>query len=317
VLLSIVVPSYNEQASLPLFWHELSGVLATLACDSEVIFVDDGSKDATLDEVKTMAQQDARIKYVSFSRNFGKEAAIYAGLEAAAGDYVALMDADLQDPPALLPQLLEAVASGEADVARVRRVSRTNEPPIRSAFARLFYRLINKFGDVELVDGARDYQVMNRKVVNAILSLREYNRFFKGISSWVGYRTRWFAYENVERAAGETKWSFWSLTKYAIEGIVSFSEAPLALASFTGVTSFALAILFIIFIVVRKLAFGDPVSGWASTVCIILLIGGLQLLCIGILGQYLSRTFLETKHRPIYLVNETNIKKLDDKDRVV
>jgi glycosyltransferase involved in cell wall biosynthesis len=306
--LSIVVPCYNEQESLSPFWEEVSAVVSTMPCheETEFIFVDDGSRDKTLPQLKNLAAADARVKYISLSRNFGKESAIYAGLSAASGDYVALMDADLQDPPSLLPEMLSEVAGG-VNVARVRRVDRSNEPVIRSAFARLFYRIINRISDVELVDGARDYQVMDRKVVNAILSLREYNRFFKGISSWVGYKTKWLEYQNIERVAGETKWSFCSLARYAIEGIVSFSAAPLAIASVTGVLSFVVALLSILFIVVRKLIFGDPVSGWASTVCIILLIGGLQLLCIGILGQYQSRTFMEAKHRPIYIASETNV----------
>lgn len=307
--LSIVVPCFNEEDTIRSFVQEADNALNGRE-SVEYIFIDDGSGDDTLGVLKELADDDARIRYVSFSRNFGKEAAIFAGLEHSSGDYVAVMDADLQDPPAMLPILLDAVAGNGADsfdIARMRRKNRKGEPPVRSLCARIFYRIINVLSGIELVDGARDYQVMKRCVVDAILQMREYNRFFKGISSWVGFRTRWFEYENIQRAGGRTSWSFTDLVRYAVEGIVAFSTKPLQIASWIGTVCFIIALSMILFIVVRTLAFGDPVSGWPSTICAILLIGGLQLLCIGILGQYLSRAYLETKHRPIYLARESNI----------
>ena len=272
----------------------------------EFIFVDDGSKDQTLALLRDFAKKDDRVKYLSFSRNFGKEAAIYAGLENAQGDYVAVMDADMQDPPSLLPEMYTTLQSGEYDCVATRRVNRDGEPPIRSFFARQFYRLINRISDADIVDGARDFRLMKRQMVNAILSMQEYNRFSKGIFGWVGFKTKWLPFQNVERIAGETKWSFWKLFKYSIQGIVAFSTAPLAIASITGVLSCIIAFLMVIYIIIKTLIFGDPVGGWPSTICIILFLGGIQLFCIGILGQYLAKTYLETKQRPIYILKETN-----------
>ena len=261
--------------------------------------------------VKEMAAQDERVKYISFSRNFGKEAAMYAGFSKAAGDYVTLMDADLQDPPALLPEMVKAVEEEGYDSVATRRVTRKGEPPIRSFFARRFYALMRRISKTEIVDGARDYRLMTRQFVNSLLELGEYNRFSKGLYGWVGYKTKWLEYENVERAAGETKWSFWKLLLYSIEGIVAFSEAPLAIAAVSGLLFCFIAFLFIVFIVVRTLLFGDPVAGWPSLICVILMIGGIQLFCIGILGKYLSKTYLEVKNRPIYICKESNIRESD------
>ena len=302
----IVVPCYNEEEALPLFYQEATRVAGEMSgIDFEFVFIDDGSRDNTLSVLRRLAAADRRVRFVSFSRNFGKEAGMLAGLEAATGDYVALMDADLQDPPALLPELYRAVTEEGYDCAATRRTTRAGEPPIRSFFARLFYRLIHKISDADIVDGARDYRLMRRAVVDAILSMREYNRFSKGIFGWVGFRTKWIPFVNVERVAGETKWSFWKLFRYSLEGIVAFSTVPLALASVLGVLLCLIAFVFILVVLVKTLAFGDPVGGWPSMICVILFLGGVQLLCIGILGQYLSKTYLETKRRPIYLVRET------------
>ena len=273
--------------------------------DFEFVFIDDGSKDNTLPELRRLAAADSRVRFVSFSRNFGKEAGMLAGLEAATGDFVALMDADLQDPPSLLPELYRAVTEEGYDCAATRRTTREGEPPIRSFFARMFYRIINKISDADIVDGARDCRLMRRRVVDAILSMREYNRFSKGIFGWVGFKTKWVPFVNVERVAGETKWSFWKLFLYSLEGIVAFSTVPLALASVLGVLVCLAAFVFVVVVLVKTLAFGDPVGGWPSMMCVILFLGGVQLLCIGILGQYLSKTYLETKRRPVYLVRET------------
>ncbi len=304
-LLTLVVPSYNEEEAIPLFYEEALRVEKELTdIDIEYLFVDDGSRDETMRVVKELNARDPRVHYVSFSRNFGKEAAIYAGLENAAGDYVAILDADLQDPPSLLPEMLEAVENEGYDCVGSRRVTRKGEPPIRSFFARCFYKLMGKISSSEVVDGARDFQLMNRKVVNAILAMGEYNRFSKGIFGWVGFKKKWLEYENVERAAGETKWSFWKLFVYALDGIVAFSTAPLVIASFMGMLFCLIAFVAIIFIIIRTVIFGDPTSGWPSMVCIIMLVSGIQLLCIGILGQYLAKTYLETKRRPLYLVEE-------------
>ncbi|MBR5637891.1 MAG: glycosyltransferase family 2 protein [Pseudobutyrivibrio sp.] len=304
-LLTIIVPCYNEEESLPIFYEAIRDVEPKLpTVDIEFLFVDDGSKDKTLEVCRQLHEKDERVHYVSFSRNFGKEAGIYAGLEKSKGDYVVIMDADLQDPPALLPEMLGYIESGECEVVATRRVDRKGEPPIRSWFARKFYRLMNKISSTDIVDGARDYQMMTRKVVNAILSMKEYNRFSKGIFGWVGFKRKWLEFENVERVAGETKWSFWKLFLYAIDGIVAFSTAPLIMASIFGLIMCLVAFLFIVVIIVRTLVFGDPTSGWPSMVCIILLVSGIQLLCMGILGQYLSKAYLETKNRPIYLVQE-------------
>ncbi len=304
-LLTIIVPCYNEEESLPIFYktvHEMEDKLSSV--NLEFLFVDDGSKDKTLDVCRELHSKDERVHYVSFSRNFGKEAGIYAGLEKAKGDYVVIMDADLQDPPAMLPEMLGYIESGEYECVATRRVDRKGEPPIRSWFARKFYKLMNKISSADIVDGARDYQMMTRKVVDAIVSMKEYNRFSKGIFGWVGFKRKWLEFENVERVAGETKWSFWKLFIYALDGIVAFSTAPLIMASIFGVIMCAIAFIFIIVIIVRTIAFGDPTSGWPSMVCIYLLVSGIQLFCVGVLGQYLSKAYLETKNRPIYLVQE-------------
>ncbi len=306
-IISIVVPCHNEQEALPFFYEEVTRVADLMSnVEMEILLVDDGSRDDTLKEMKRLAALDSRVRYISFSRNFGKEAAMYAGLQKAKGDFVAIMDADLQDPPALLPEMYKAVTEEGYDSVATRRVTRKGEPPIRSFFARMFYKLMNHISQTDIVDGARDYRLMNRKFVNALLSMSETNRFSKGLFGWVGFKTKWLAFENVERVAGETKWSFWKLFKYSIEGIVAFSTAPLVLSSFFGLLCCVLAFFFMVFIVVRKLTFGDPVDGWASTVTIILFVSGVQMLCVGILGQYLSKIYLETKHRPIYIVGESS-----------
>ena len=309
-LMSLIVPCYNEEQSLPHFWEQTSAVMAKMDyLDFELIFVDDGSRDKTLEVLRSLAESDSRVKYISFSRNFGKEAAMFAGLEHAQGDYAAVMDADLQDPPALLEQMYQAVTQEGYDSAATRRVTRKGEPPIRSFFARMFYRIINKMADVEIVDGARDFRLMNRKFLNALLELKERNRFSKGLFGWVGFKTKWLEFENVERVAGETKWSFWKLFKYSIEGIVAFTTTPLTIASLMGFFMCLLAFFSTVFIVVRKLLFGDPVSGWASTASIITFIGGLQLLFMGVFGQYLAKAYTEIKNRPIYIVAESNLEK--------
>ena len=309
MLLSIVVPCYNEQEALPYFYEEICRVAEEMksshGADFEFIFVDDGSKDKTLSIARELHKQDERVRYISFSRNFGKEAGILAGLEAAKGDYVAMMDADLQDPPALLPQMLDALLQEDYDCAATRRTNRKGEPPIRSFFARMFYKIINRLSDADIVDGARDYRLMRRRMVDAILALPEYNRFSKGIFGWVGFKTKWLEYVNVERVAGETKWSFWKLFLYSLEGIVAFTTAPLALASLVGIIFCVLAFVMIVFIIVRTLLFGDPTSGWPSLVCIIFLCSGVQLFCMGVLGQYLAKTYMEVKRRPVYIVRET------------
>lgn len=311
--LTLVVPAYNEQDAIPLFYEEALRVEGELAgVEVEYLFIDDGSRDQTMEVLRQLHAQDPRVHYVSFSRNFGKEAAIYAGLENAKGDYVAILDADLQDPPSLLPEMLHAIQEEGYDCVGSRRVTRKGEPPIRSFFARMFYRIMNKISSADIVDGARDFQLMNRKVVNAILSMGEYNRFSKGIFGWVGFRKKWLEYENIERAAGETKWSFWKLFVYALDGIVAFSTTPLVIASVMGMLFCLVAFIAIIFIIVRTLIFGDPTSGWPSMVCIIMFIAGIQLLCMGILGQYLAKTYLETKRRPLYLVEETDCDEVDD-----
>lgn len=303
--ISLVVPCYNEQEVIKLFYAEIQKIKKDFKnVEFEIIFVNDGSKDKTLDLMRELSKNDD-VRYVSFSRNFGKEAAMYAGLEASTGNYVAIMDADLQDPPALLKEMYEILESGEYDSVATRRVTRKGEPVIRSFFARLYYKIINKISKTEIVDGARDFRLMTRQMVNSVLSLKEYNRFSKGIFSWVGYRTKWLEYENVERAAGETKWSFWKLFLYSLESIVAFSTVPLSIASVMGILFCFVAFIIIIFIIVRTLMYGDPTSGWPSMVCIMFFIGGVQLLCLGIMGQYLSKTYLEVKKRPIYIVQET------------
>lgn len=305
-LLSVIVPCYNEEENVKDFYDELmknEAFLNSRDMDVEILYIDDGSKDKTVEMVKELKKQDERVRLISFSRNFGKESAMYAGLENAKGDYVVIMDVDLQDPPSLLPEMFAGIDEGYDSVA-TRRVSRKGEPPIRSFFARCFYRLMKKISKTEIMDGARDYRLMTRQMVDAILQMSEYNRFTKGIYGWVGFKTKWLEYENIERAKGETKWNFWKLFVYSIEGITAFSTVPLVIASFMGVFFCAIAFVAIVFIIVRKLIFGDPVSGWPSLVCIILMVSGVQLFCLGILGQYLSKTYMEVKRRPIYLVKE-------------
>lgn len=305
--LSLIIPCYNEEAALPFIYKELTAVSEQLQnYQIEYLFINDGSTDRTLAILKDLAASDKRIKYYSFSRNFGKEAAMYAGFCNTDGDYVAVMDADMQDPPSLLPQMLQILETGEYDSVATRRVSRAGEPPIRSFFARKFYKIINRISDADIVDGARDFRLMKRSMIDAIVELNEYNRFSKGIFGWIGFRTYWLSYENVERVAGETKWNFWKLFKYAIDGIINFSQVPLSLASYGGVFLTFVSFVAIIFVIVRRLVFGDPVDGWASLVCIITFIGGVQLFCMGIMGQYLSKTYMETKKRPHFIVAESN-----------
>ncbi|MBR0462267.1 MAG: glycosyltransferase family 2 protein [Erysipelotrichaceae bacterium] len=305
-MLSIIVPCYNEAEAVPYFYPELMKHLKKAIGRSryEILFIDDGSKDDTVKECLKLKEKDANIKIVSFSRNFGKEAAILAGLKESKGDYVVLMDADLQDPPALLKEMYDYVKSGEYDCAGTYRVTRKGEPPIRSFFARAFYKLINKLIDVEIVDGARDYRLMSRKMVDAIISLSEYNRFSKGIFSWVGFRTKYIEYENVERVAGETKWSFWKLFAYAIDGIVDFTIAPLRIATVSGLLVSLFGFLYMLYIVIKALTIGDPVAGYPSMIAIICLLGGIQLIVIGIVGEYLGKTYMETKRRPKYIIRE-------------
>lgn len=307
--ISVVVPCYNEQGALPFYYDKMKEVMALLPeLSFEIIIVDDGSTDGTLEIAKQLAKSDERIRYISFSRNFGKEAAMYAGLKNASGKYTAIMDADLQDPPEMLPKMYRVITEEGYDAVGTRRVTRKGEPPVRSFFARKFYKIMSRISKANMVDGARDYRLMNRKYVDALLSLGEYNRFSKGLFGWVGFKVKWLEFENVNRIAGETKWSFGQLFLYSLDGIVAFSNVPLYMASIAGIGSFIAAIAAMIFIIVRRLVFGDPVAGWASTVVIILFIGGIQLLSIGILGLYLSKLYLEAKNRPIYLLDETNIK---------
>ena len=309
--ISLIVPCFNEQEVLPIFYEETVKVIDTVDADFEFIFVDDGSKDNTILIMRELAERDSRVTYISFSRNFGKEAAMYAGLENSTGDWCIVMDSDMQDPPSLIPQMYHAVCHEGYDSVATCRETRAGEPPVRSFFARRFYRIINRISDSDIKDGARDFRIMSRQMVNSILSMGEYNRFSKGIFGWVGFKTKWLPYENIERAAGKTKWSFWKLFKYSLDGIVNFSSVPLYISSWVGILFCAIALLATIFFFIRRLAFGDPVTGWASTACIITFIGGVQLFCIGVLGQYMARMYLETKDRPKYIVRETNRK--DDK----
>ncbi len=307
-LLSLIVPCYNEEKALPIFYEETVKVLSDMDADYEILLINDGSKDQTLSIMKELAGKDEHIRYFSFSRNFGKEAAMYAGFCNARGDLAAVMDADMQDPPSLLPQMLDILSTGEYDSVATRRVSRKGEPVIRSWFARNFYRLINKISDADIVDGARDFRLMKREMVDAIVAMSENNRFSKGIFGWIGFRTYWLPYENIERVAGETKWNFWSLFRYALDGIINFSESPLNFASWFGIGMTFIAFLFLVFIVIRRICFGDPVAGWASTMCVIIFIGGLQMFCLGIMGQYIAKTYTESKNRPHYIIAESNDK---------
>lgn len=306
--ISVIVSCYNEEEALPIFYKEITKVAKEFEEDFEFIFINDGSKDKTLDVIKALRKKDKRVRYISFSRNFGKEAAMLAGLDASTGDYVTVMDADLQDPPSMLKKMYDCIIQEGYDCVGTRRVTRKGEPPIRSFFARMFYKIINKISKVEMVDGARDYVLMTRQVVNSIISLREYNRYSKGLFSFVGYDTKWLEYENVERVAGETKWSFWKLFIYALEAIVGFSTVPLAISSVLGICFCFISFLIIIFIIVKTLMLGDPTSGWPSLACIVFFVGGIQLFSMGIIGQYLAKTYLEVKKRPIYIIKETEEK---------
>ena len=312
--IAIVVPCYNEQEAIPYFYEEIDKVSATMKenAEFEFLFVNDGSKDDTLKKLRELSKKDERVKYISFSRNFGKEAAMYAGLKEATGDYVAIMDADLQDPPSLLPEMFACLEEGEYDSVATRRVTRKGESKIRSFFARLFYKIMNAISDTEVVDGARDFRLMSRQMVNAILEMSEYNRFSKGIFGFVGFNTKWLEYENVERVAGKTKWSFWKLVIYAIDGITAFSTKPLVMSTIMGLIFCLIALIVIIFIICKTLIFGDPVSGWPSLACIILFVGGIQLFCTGISGQYIAKAYLEVKHRPIYIAKERNFEVKED-----
>lgn len=305
-MISLIVPCYNEQESLPIFYEEVTKVVEKMNTEYELVLVNDGSRDKTLEVMRELAAKDSHVKYHSFSRNFGKEAAMYAGFCNAKGDYVAVMDADMQDPPALLPEMMKILESGEYDSVATRRADRKGEPKIRSWFARKFYKIINKISDADIVDGARDFRLMKREMVDAIVEMGEYNRFSKGIFGWIGFKTYWLPYENIERVAGETSWNFWKLFKYAIDGIINFSQAPLTISAWFGMIMTFVGFVSLLFIIIRKIAFGDPVAGWASLVCVIIFIGGIQLFCIGIMAQYISKMYLEVKKRPHYIIAETN-----------
>ena len=305
--ISIVVPCYNEEKVLPIFYNEIKKIILDMHyLDFEIILVNDGSTDATLEVIKVLAKKDSNVKYISFSRNFGKEAAMYAGFKECTGDYIAVMDSDLQDPPSLIPEMYRLLREDGYDCVATRRVSRTSEPKIRSYFAKKFYKLMNKISNVDIVDGARDFRLMTRQVLNSILEISEYNRFSKGIFGFVGYNTKWLPYENVERVAGTSKWSFWQLFVYSLEGITAFSTTPLVISSLVGILFCLISILVIIAIIIKTLIYGDITTGWPSTICIIMFVSGVQLLSIGIIGQYLSKTYLEVKNRPLYIIKETN-----------
>lgn len=307
-LISLIIPCYNEETGLDILYKALQDVSEQLPnYNFEFLFINDGSKDRTLDLIESYAKNDGRVRYISFSRNFGKEAAMYAGFCNAKGDYTTVMDSDMQDPPSLLPQMVEILEQGEYDSVATRRVTRNGEPPIRSFFARQFYKIINRISDADVVDGARDFRLMRREMVDTIVAMGESNRFSKGIFGWIGFNTYWLPYENVERAAGETKWSFWKLFKYAVDGVVNFSQAPLMISAWIGFFFVLVSVLAIVFVFVRKLIYGGSVEGWASLVCIILFVGGVQLFCTGVMGSYLAKTYQEVKRRPHYIVGKTNI----------
>lgn len=309
-MISIIIPCYNEEDALPVYYQAMSKIVAEMSeVKFELLFVDDGSSDRTLELLKDFNHKDPRCKFLSFSRNFGKESAIYAGLKNARGDYVATMDVDLQDPPGLLPEMYRILKEEDYDSVATRRATRTGEPKIRSLLSELFYKFINKISKTEIVNGARDYRLMDRMMVDAVLKMSEYNRFSKGIFGWIGFRTKWLEFQNVERSAGETKWSMKKLFFYSLEGITGFSVAPLALASIAGIVFCILAFLMIAVIIFKTLIWGDPVSGWPSLVCIIFLVSGIQLFCTGILGEYLAKTYLETKHRPIFILKDSSFTK--------
>ena len=313
--ISIIIPCYNEEEAIPVYYETMVRQMDEMEeqqkVQFELIFVDDGSKDHSLFEMRRLAQKDMRCRYLSFSRNFGKEAAMYAGFCNSDGDYAAVMDADMQDPPSLLPEMLNCLETEDYDSVATRRVSRIGEPPIRSFFARKFYKLINRISDANIVDGARDFRLMRKEMVDSIVSMCEYNRFSKGIFGWIGFKTKWIQYENVNRIAGETKWNFWGLVKYAIDGIINFSETPMSFASGLGIFLTIFSFIMVIFIIIRKAIFGDPVAGWPSLACIIIFIAGLQFLCMGIMGKYMAKTYLEVKNRPHYIISETNKEHID------
>lgn len=303
--ISIIVPCYNEEDVLELFYNKITEVSENIDAEFEYIFVDDGSKDKTLQILKEHSKKDDRVRFISFSRNFGKESAMYAGLKESTGDYVAIMDADLQDPPDLLKEMYDTLLTKEYDCVATKRKTRKGEPILRSFFSRMFYEIINKMTSTEIVNGARDYRLMSRKMVDSILEVTEYNRFSKGIFSWVGFKTKWIAYDNIERAAGKTKWNFWKLFKYSIEGITAFTTTPLVMSAVIGIIFCIIAFIMILFVIFKTLMYGDPVSGWPSTICIILFVSGVQLFCLGIMGEYLAKEYMEVKNRPIYIVKET------------
>ena len=307
--ISIIIPCYNEEVTIPYFYEEINNISKKMKNDFEFIFVNDGSKDKTLSVLKEYSQKDKRVKFIDFSKNFGKEAAMLAGLELSSGDYAAIMDADLQDPPSLLPEMYKLIIDKDFnyDCIATRRTNRKGEPPIRSFFSKMFYKIINKISKIEMVEGARDYRLMTRQMVDAIISMKEYNRYSKGLFQFVGFNTKWIEFENTPRVAGTTKWSFWGLFMYAIEGITAFSTIPLVISSLIGLLFFIISFIMIIVIIVKTLIFGDPTSGWPSMVCIIFFVSGIQLFCVGIMGQYLAKIYLETKSRPIYIIKETNI----------
>lgn len=307
-MISIIVPCYNEEEALPFFHSEITKVFDDIDKDYELIFVDDGSKDGTLSVLKELSKIDSHMIYLSFSRNFGKESAMYAGLVNSKGDYVGFIDADLQHPPIILKQMISILDEGNYECAACRRVNRTGDSKIRTFFARNFYKLINKISDAEMIDGAGDYRLMNREMADSILSMSEYNRFSKGIFSWVGFKTYWIDYENVDRVAGTTSWSFWGLVRYAIDGIVNFSNAPLEIASWMGLSMTVIAALYLLFIVIKYIIYGDQVQGWATLICVILIIGGIQMFALGVIGQYIGKTYMEVKNRPHFIVSETNKK---------
>ena len=307
MLISLIIPCYNEEEMIPIIYGEIDKVMNTISYECELIFVNDGSTDNTLREIKEVSSEDNRVKYISFSRNFGKEAAMYAGFCNASGDYVAVMDADMQDPPSLLPEMIRILETEDCDSVATRRYTRKGEPPIRTWFAKKFYWFINKVSDADIVDGARDFRLMKREMVDVILAMPEYNRFSKGIYGWIGFRTHWLQYENVERVAGTTKWNFWQLLKYALDGIINFSQIPLSIASGFGIFTTFFSFLMLIVIIVRRLVFGDPVAGWASTVCVIVFIGGIQIFFLGIIGEYIAKIYAESKRRPHYIISDSNI----------
>ena len=306
--ISIIIPCFNEEEALPIYYTEMKKVMDTMKkqTDFELIFVDDGSSDRTYKIMKELHRKDGRCQYLSFSRNFGKEAAIYAGLQNAGGNYAAIMDVDLQDPPSLLPEMYRILKEEPYDSVATRRSTRKGEPKIRSFLSKEFYNVINKISKTEIVSGARDYRLMNRAMVDSILSVSEYNRFSKGIFAWVGYDTKWLEFQNVERSAGETKWSFWKLVRYSFDGIINFSDVPLKISSYLGLVLTVVSFIAIIAEIVRALVFGDPVAGWPSLVCIVTCIGGIQLFCMGIMGQYIAKTYMEVKRRPHYIIKESN-----------